>query len=131
MTLPQTHTAMGSGKALSGSFALVDIFSSLVSSMQRTADQTIDGIEEEETDNFQQVLRHHPSWKGMEQDGRVSITKDHISYIVDNEGARDAEYGNPMMDKVASGVLRSHAYGRSEELSKHLVGRLAEGAGYA
>lgn len=126
MTLLQQHASTGSKPFLTGTLAAVSYLGSWMEQAEKSFQQAIDELEAEEGEALKDRMSLHPQWSGMVDSARVSIMGNNISYIVEDEGAVDAEYGNPQKEIVASGLLRSQARRRTEDLEKGLVGKVLE-----
>jgi len=127
MTSAQMHTSTGSGKIVSGEFSL---FASLEQQIKKY-DKAMDGAIKEtltvEKDYLRNTLSNHPDWSDKVDKASVALTAGGINYSVDHEDAQDLEYGNPMRNTVATGVLRSTAKRRSYDVSKEFMNRVAKG----
>jgi hypothetical protein len=80
-----------------------------------------------EKDYLRNTLSNHPDWSDKVDKASVALNAGGINYSVDHEDAQDLEYGNPMRNTVATGVLRSTAKRRSYDVSKEFMNRVAKG----
>lgn len=124
MTLLQQHASTGSKTLISGALAVETYYGAVAKRALDSLQETIAEVEQEESEALKDRMSLHPMWAGMVDSARVSVTQNNISYIVEDEGAVDAEYGNPQKEIVASGLLRSQARRRSEDIERGLVAKV-------
>lgn len=126
MTSAQLHTSTNSKPIVSGEFALFSELENKINKYDKALESALEETINSEKTHLTDTLANHPDWADKSGNAKVSFTPEGINYSVDHEDALDLEYGNPMRNVVATGVLRSTAKRRSYDVTKELMGRVAK-----
>ena len=124
----QSHTSTGAKPLISGYFSIASRYDDLVENVGEHIANTLSNIAKEESLDFKNRLNETPDWKHTQETAQVSLTADSVEFSVGHEDAQDLEYGNPMVNRVASGLIRSQAKRRSEQIGGSLASRVVEEA---
>jgi hypothetical protein len=126
MTSAQLHTNTNSKPIVSGEFALFSGLEQQIKDYDEALNRALEETLDAEKTHLTNTLSNHPDWADKSGNAKVSFTPEGVNYSVDHEDALDLEYGNPMRNVVATGVLRSTAKRRSYDVTKELMGRVAK-----
>lgn len=124
----QSHTSTGTKPLISGYFSLASNYEGFLKDVDEHISNTLSNIAEEETLSFKNRLNETPDWKHTQETAGVSVSLTNVEFSVGHEDAQDLEYGNPMANRVASGLIRSQAKRRSDEIGISLATRVIEEA---
>jgi len=124
----QSHTSTGTKPIISGYFSLASNYEDFLKDVDEHISNTLSNIAEEENLSFKNRLNETPDWKHTQETADVSVSLTNVEFSVGHEDAQDLEYGNPMANRVASGLIRSQAKRRSDEIGTSLATRVIEEA---
>lgn len=124
----QSHTYTGAKPLISGNFAIAEMYEDFTENVDKYIANTLRNITEEESETFKDRLNGHPAWSHTQDNAKVAMTLTSVEFSVEHKDAQDLEYGNPVTNRVASGLIRSHTKERSDELGFNLVDRIVEEA---
>lgn len=130
MTSAQLHTTTGSKEVISGNLSILSIIEESVDYYEDALSESLYSVIDEESSILKEQLSSHPDWSDKVDSANVSVKDGHMEYSVDHPDAMDLEYGNPMKQVIATGILRSVAKSReydvNESLMRHLSSRLPD-----
>jgi len=124
----QSHTSTGTKPIISGYFSLASYYESFLENVDAHISSTLNNISKEETLSFKNRLNETPDWKHTQETADVSISLTDVEFSVGHDDSQDLEYGNPLVNRVASGLIRSQAKRRSDEIGTSLATRVIEEA---
>ena len=128
MTSAQLHTPMDSKSIIHGEFPVVWFFEDLLNDYPKAVVASVKELLENEQSHLSDTMSNHPDWAHLASDAKVDLVDGHIEYGV-NKPANEIsvlEYGDPSQQVVATGLLRSTAFKRSNELRKELTDLIAK-----
>lgn len=127
MTSAQLHTSTGSKPIVSGEFSLLSILEETVDVYEDVLAKSLSTVASEESTILKERLANHPDWADKVDSANVSVKDGFLEYTVDHPDAQKLEYGNPMENVVATGMLRSIAKSREYDVNSALTSYLSSG----
>jgi hypothetical protein len=126
MTSVQLHTTMNSKPTLSGNFAIVNLLDELISEYEDITKEALYETVDAETEHLRSNMEAHPDWAPLAENALVALTPSGLEYKVSGDTATSdlLEFGDPTKGIAATGLLRSTAFQRTQEVSKEFSERL-------
>jgi hypothetical protein len=126
MTSVQLHTTMNSKPTLSGNFAIVNLLDELISEYEDITKEALYETVDAETEHLRSNMEAHPDWAPLAENALVALTPSGLEYKVSGDTTTSdlLEFGDPTKGIAATGLLRSTAFQRTQEVSKQFSERL-------
>jgi hypothetical protein len=126
MTSVQLHTTMNSKPTLSGNFAIVNLLDELISEYEDITKEALYETVDAETEHLRSNMEAHPDWAPLAENALVALTPSGLEYKVSGDTTTSdlLEFGDPTKGIAATGLLRSTAFQRTQEVSKEFSERL-------
>ena len=134
MTSTQSYTTTGSKKLISGTFGLIPYLNAVLDAYPEALVGAIKDITSEETGVLKDSMTNHPDWSPYADKAHASYEDGQLHYGLqglssdEETSAHALEYGNPVMNVTATGLLRSVAANRTHDtdLGSAIANRLEE-----
>lgn len=128
MTSAQLHTSMNSNSIIRGEFPTAWFFEDLLESYPKAVVASVKELLASEQSHLANNMSNHPDWAHLSNEAKVGLVDGHVEYSVNtptNEVTM-LEYGDPTKQVVATGLLRSTAFNRGQDLKKELTSLLSK-----
>jgi hypothetical protein len=123
MTSAQLHTSKDSKGIIHGEFPFIFALDTLVAKYPEAVAEAVAETLSNEQTHLSNVMSDHPDWAHLSDKAQVSISDGSLEYGV-NEPSDETnmlEFGDPSKRVVATGLLRSTAFKRSQDIKKQLT----------
>ena len=127
MTSAQVHTTVGSKGNISETFDFILEFEKFFDTIEDRTQDAVSSTISEETQVLRDTLGNHPDWSPMKDSAEVRLEDGMLAYRVEDPRAMDIEYGNPQKKIVATGLLRSTAVSRSQDVTESIMNKIIGG----
>jgi hypothetical protein len=128
MTSAQLHTSTNSNSIIRGEFPTAWFFEDLLKAYPKAVLASVNELLANEQAHLAKSMSNHPDWAHLSDEAKVGLVDGHVEYSVNtptNEVTM-LEYGDPTKKLVATGLLRSTAFNRSQNLKKELTSLLSK-----
>lgn len=127
MTSTSTYTAMGSSDDKYTYFSAVDDLIDMAEVYPEALQEALLETKQAEEDNLRRAMLRHPDWMGLSDNATVDYAGGEFSYRVNDKHdlASALEYGDPTRKITATGLLRSMAKRREDDVKRELTDRIA------
>ena len=117
---------MNSKPTLSGNFAIVNLLDELISEYEDITKEALYETVDAETEHLRSNMEAHPDWAPLAENALVALTPSGLEYKVSGDTTTSdlLEFGDPTKGIAATGLLRSTAFQRTQEVSKQFSERL-------
>jgi hypothetical protein len=117
---------MNSKPTVSGEFAIVGLMDELISEYSEITQKALYETVDAETTHLRSNMENHPDWAPLAENAFVDITPDGLEYKVSGDTTTSdlLEFGDPTKGIAATGLLRSTAFQRTQEVSHEFSQRL-------
>ena len=128
MTSAQLHTSTNSNSIIRGEFPTAWFFEDLLEAYPKAVVASVKELLENEQSHLSNNMSNHPDWAHLSNEAKVAIVDGHVEYSVNNptNEVTMLEYGDPTQKVVATGLLRSTAFKRTQDLKRELTSLLSK-----
>ena len=127
MTSAQLHTSTNSNSIIRGEFPTAWFFEDLLEAYPKAVVASVKELLENEQAQLSNTMSNHPAWAHLSDEAKVGLVDGHVEYSVNNPTNEVSmlEYGDPTKQVVATGLLRSTAFKRTQDLKRELTSLLS------
>lgn len=127
MTSAQLHTSTNSNSIIRGEFPTAWFFEDLLEAYPKAVVASVKELLENEQAQLSNTMSNHPDWAHLSDEAKVGLVDGHVEYSVNNPTNEVSmlEYGDPTKQVVATGLLRSTAFKRTQDLKRELTSLLS------
>lgn len=127
MTSAQLHTSTDSNSIIRGEFPTAWFFEDLLEAYPKAVIASVKELLANEKEHLSSTMSNHPDWSHLADEAKVGLVDGQIEYSVNNptNEVNMLEYGDPTQQVVATGLLRSTAFKRTQDLKRELTSLLS------
>jgi hypothetical protein len=123
MTSAQLHTSTNSNSIIRGEFPTAWFFEDLLEAYPKAVIASVKELIDNEQSHLSNTMSNHPDWAHLSDEAKVGLVDGHVEYSVNNPTNEVSvlEYGDPTQQIFATGLLRSTAFKRGQDIKKELT----------
>lgn len=127
MTSAQLHTSTNSNSIIRGEFPTAWFFEDLLEAYPQAVIASVKELLENEQALLSDTMSNHPDWAHLSDEAKVVLVDGQVEYSINNptNEVTMLEYGDPTKKVVATGLLRSTAFKRTQDLKRELTSLLS------
>lgn len=119
---------MNSNSIIRGEFPTAWFFEDLLEAYPKAVVASVKELLENEQSHLSNTMSNHPDWAHLSDEAKVVLVDGQVEYSINNptNEVTMLEYGDPTKQVVATGLLRSTAFKRTQDLKRELTSLLSK-----